>query len=197
MLCLLLWSCSQAQEHKNKVGGHCEGCEAVLEYGNKHLSPTDTLPDYNLPGKHLKITGTIFKNDGKTPAPGIILYIYHTNTKGIYARKGNERGWAKKHGYIRGWIKTGTDGKYTFYTLRPVAYPDRSEPEHIHPLIKEPGVNAYYIDEYVFDDALLSAEKRNRLENRGGNGIVKPVKKNGFYEVKRDIVLGRNIPDYD
>ncbi len=179
------------------VGGGCEGCEAILEYGDKELSPIDTLPEFqhNLP--QLKITGKVFENDGRTPAENVIIYIYHTNREGIYETRGNETAWAKRHGHIRGWIKTGKDGKYTFYTFRPAAYPDRSEPEHIHVTIKEPYKSEYYLDDFLFDDdPLLTQDARSKLNNRGGSGIVKPDQINGQLTVERDIVLGKNIPNY-
>jgi len=72
------------------VGGPCEGCEAIFEYGDRNLSPVDTLPDFNDPGPKIKVTGTIYQNDDKTPAAGVILYIYHTDQNGIYAIKGGE-----------------------------------------------------------------------------------------------------------
>lgn len=194
----LQFACSQKSEEERVVGGGCEGCEAVLEYGNKVLTPVDTLPDFHEPGPKLKVTGTIFRKDGKTPAKDVILYIYHTDQKGEYPKKGTETGWGKRHGYIRGWIKTNADGKYTFYTLRPAAYPGRQNPEHIHPIIKEPGVKEYWIDEYLFeDDPILSAHERDRQPGRGGKGIIKTSKEeNGMQIAYRDIVLGLNIPGY-
>ena len=180
------------------VGGPCQGCEAIFEYGDLRLSSTDTLPDYAHNNPKLKLTGRVLEKDGKTPARNVIQYIYHTDRKGIYPKKGDEKGWAKRHGYIRGWIKTGKDGRYTFYTFRPGAYPNRGEPEHIHVTVKEPNKNEYYIDDFVFDDdPLLSKNKRAGLRLRGGSGVSKPVMENGMLTVHRDIILGENIPDYD
>jgi protocatechuate 3,4-dioxygenase, beta subunit len=192
-------ACSQKAPKERIVGDGCEGCEAVLEYGNKKLRSVDTLPDFQEPGPKLKVTGTIYKKDGKTPAKDVVLYIYHTNRAGEYPTKGNETGWGKRHGYIRGWIKTNADGKYTFYTLRPGAYPGRKNPEHIHPVIKEPGIKEYWIDEYLFDDdPILSERERNSQRGRGGKGIVKTTKdKNGMQIAYRDIILGLNVPGYE
>ena len=179
------------------IGGPCEGCEAVFEYGNKELTSVDTLPEFenNLP--QLKITGTVFQNDGKTPASNVIIYIYQTNQKGIYETKGNEKGWAKRHGHIRGWIKTKTAGKYTFYTFRPAPYPNGQESEHIHITIKEPNKNEYYIDNFVFeDDPLLTKDKIQLLKNRGGSGIVTIQLQDSIQLIERNIILGLNIPDY-
>lgn len=181
-----------------RVGEACEGCEGVLEFGSKTLTPFDTLPLFDQSEPKLKINGTVFKNDGKTPAKDVILYIYHTNREGIYQIKGDENGWGKRHGFIRGWIRTNDDGKYEFYTFRPAAYPDRTEPEHIHLTVKELDKNEYYLDSYLFDDdPLLSVEKIKKLSNRGGSGITKPIFKDGLMTIHRDIILGLNIPDYD
>ncbi|MEP2024258.1 MAG: intradiol ring-cleavage dioxygenase [Reichenbachiella sp.] len=202
LILLLIATSCQSQTKKTDtdklVGGSCEGCEAIFEFGNKKLTAIDTLPGFMRTNPKLKLTGTVFEKDGETPADNVMLYIYHTDRNGIYPSNGNEKGWAKRHGYIRGWVKTDKTGKYTFYTFRPAAYPNGMEPEHIHITIKEPDKNEYYIDAFVFnDDELLTQEKRNEQDNRGGSGIVKPISKNAMLTVNRDIILGLNIPNYE
>jgi protocatechuate 3,4-dioxygenase beta subunit len=180
------------------VGGPCEGCEALFEYGQRVLSPVDTLPEFALSEPKLLLTGTVYQNDSRTPAEGVILYIYQTNRDGIYPKKGDEEGWARRHGYLRGWVRTDQDGHYAFYSFRPGSYPERTEPEHIHITIKEPDVSPYYIDEFVFeDDPLLTSSARESLDNRGGSGIVQPQWKGGILVANRDIILGKNIPGYN
>lgn len=183
------------------VGGPCEGCEAVFEYGDRELTPVDALPDFNDPGPRLKVTGTIYMPDGKSPAANVILYIWHTNREGIYPRRGDEAGWARRHGYIRGWAKTGKDGKYTFYTLKPGTYPSRSEPAHIHPVILEPNGKYYYLGSYFFDDdPLLGKEHRKATAEtaRGGSpGVMTLKKEGGLLVAERDFILGRNIRGYE
>lgn len=199
-----LAACSQENEDfevKTKsVGGPCEGCEAIFEseVSFDQLTSTVSLPDFNEAGPGISISGTVYKADGITPAPGVVIYVYHTNRQGIYPRRGNEKGWAKRHGYIRGWIKTNEHGFYQFNTLRPARYPNRNDAEHIHITIKEPGVNEYWLSEYLFDDdPLLTEAQRKTYEYRGGNGIIKlsaPV--NGIAAATRNITLGLNIPGY-
>ena len=181
------------------VGGQCQECEAVLEYGDKSLTWIDTLPDFNEPGTRLELSGTIFRRDGRTPAKDVILYIYHTDQNGKYSLRGTEKGWGARHGYIRGWIKTNADGKYKFYTLLPGAYPQGGNPAHIHPVIREPGVKEYWIDEYLFEgDPYLTNKVRQSLQGRGGTGILKTkTERNGMLIAQRDIILGLNVPGYD
>lgn len=200
LLFLTLSSCqSQNDKEVNKtlIGGSCEGCEAIHEYGDVVLSSIDTLPDFDKYQPQIKIFGIVYQKDGKTPASDVIIYIYHTNREGIYPTKQDSQGWAKRHGYHRGWVKSDAQGKYTFYTFRPASYPNRAEPEHIHITVKEPNKNEYYLNSYVFDDdPLLITSKRNQLRNRGGSGIVMPVKTGDIYHIERDLILGENIPNY-
>ena len=170
--CNSLTACSQnnstkntKQEYKTQVGGGCEGCEAIYEcpVPFEQLNNVDTLPDFNDPGPKIEISGIVYQKDGKTPAANVVLYVYHTDQTGVYPVKGNEKGWAKRHGYIRGWIKTDKNGAYKFYTLVPASYPNSKNPKHIHPTIKETDKNEYWIDEYLFEgDPYLQYEKSDR-----------------------------------
>jgi protocatechuate 3,4-dioxygenase beta subunit len=184
---------------KQRVGGPCEGCEAIFETPMPfhRLSWVDTMPDFREAGPKLEISGIVYKSDGKTPAADVVVYAYHTDQTGHYPAKGDEKGWGKRHGYLRSWVKTNKQGGYKFFTLRPAAYPNRMDPAHIHIIIKEPDKNEYYIDDIVFDDdPLLTSLQRKKLKNFGGNGVVKLEEKRGIFQGERNIYLGRNIPDY-
>jgi len=64
--------------------------------------------------------------------------------------------------------------------------------------VKEPDKNEYYLDDYLFDDdPILTQSKRNKLNNRGGSGIMKPIRENGMLTIERNIILGKNIPNYE
>lgn len=182
----------KTMQNSELVGGPCEGCEAVFEYGDRSLSPVDTLPGFAEAEQKLKVTGTIYLSDGKTPAQGVILYIYHTNAKGIYPTSGDETGWARRHGYLRGWIKTNAGGKYTFYTQKPGSY--SRNPAHIHPIILEPDGKYYYIAEYLFEG---DPNLKNGWGDRGGSGVVKLKREGNMPVAERDIILGLNVPGYE
>ncbi len=201
---LITSGCAQTNsQNKDKtdlvVGGNCEGCEAVHEsaVSFEDLSEVDTLPDYQEQGEKIRVFGYVFQKDGKTPAPDVVIYTYHTDQQGNYSLKGNEKGWGKRHGYIRGWIKSNEKGFYEFYTLRPASYPNSQNPQHIHVTIKEHGKTAYWIDEYLFDDdPYFTNEQRQREQQRGGSGILHLKKENNIMQARRDIILGKNIPAY-
>ncbi|MEL6557777.1 MAG: intradiol ring-cleavage dioxygenase [Bacteroidota bacterium] len=179
------------------VGGPCQGCEALLEYGNRKLNSVDTIPGFDNFGPKLKISGKVYQADGSTPAANVILYFYQTNRDGFYKPAKGAKGWGKTHGQHRTWIKTDKSGSYTLYTFRPAAYPNRREPEHIHLTVKEPQTNPYYLDSYFFaSDTLLTESKKRSLSNRGGSGIIELKYDKGLFSAERDIILGLNIPDY-
>ena len=177
------------------VGGPCDECDLMFEGMPPNLSWRTTIAPPGEPGEPMIIQGTVYKKDGKTPAPDVILYIYHTDNAGIYS---TAPGHTNRHGHLRGWIKTGADGRYEFKSIRPGSYPTRNAPAHIHPLIKEKGLTRYWIDEYLFEgDPLLTNAERARQEKRGGNGIITLKKNaNGVWEGHRNIMLGMNVPNY-
>jgi len=182
---------------KKIIGGGCDGCEIMYIGIPKNINATDTSSGWREDGQKLVITGTVYKQDGRTPAPGVIIYYWQTDNKGYYSPSPEMDPLAKRHGHIRGWIKTDNLGKYALYTIRPSPYPDRDIPAHIHPSIKEPGLNEYYIDEFVFDDdKLLTPDKRKKLENRGGSGVLRVIENQDLQIAEHDIILGLNIPDY-
>jgi protocatechuate 3,4-dioxygenase, beta subunit len=180
-----------------RVGGRCEGCEAIFEGMPTKLSPQTRIAAETEAGEPMEISGVLYQVDGKTPARDVVLYVYHTDATGYYTPDPSLTGLARRHGHLRGWMKTGPDGAYRFTTIRPAAYPNRSIPAHVHAIVKEPNLNEYWIDDYFFDDdPLLTAEERSRSENRGGSGVLTMTKRNGVWIGRRDIVLGRNVPDY-
>jgi len=194
---ILLLCLPMAAFTQKKVEGSCECCEAIYHNMPRNLSWETQISDKNEEGESMEITGIIYQKDGKTPAPDVILYVYHTDARGKYSR-GTGDDCSKRHGKLRGWVKTNSQGRYKFTSIRPASYPDDTMPAHIHPTIKEPNKNEYYIDEYRFlDDKFLTKEEITKDENRGGSGVIELKKNNkGVWIGKRDIILGKNIPNY-
>ena len=190
---------NQTTIQKNKiVGGGCDGCEIMFVGMPTHISATDTSTGWNTQGQKLLVTGIAYKIDGKTPAPNVIIYYWQTDNNGYYSPKNEINEKAKRHGHLRGWVKTDKNGKYSIYTTKPAPYPNDNIPAHIHTSIKEPNIdNEYYIDEFVFDDdKLLTSEKRKALENRGGSGILRVLNSGNLQIAEHNIILGLNITNY-
>lgn len=182
-----------------RVGGYCEGCEGIYEGMPAELNWETRITPMNEPGEPLEASGVVYRRDGRTPAPGVILYVYHTDARGIYAPAPGANGYARRHGRLRGWTRTNTRGEYKFNTIKPASYPNSNIPSHIHPIIKEPDKNEYFIDAWEFDDdPFLTRQERARRKNIGGSGIVRLSKNaNGVWLARRDIILGLNVENYD
>jgi protocatechuate 3,4-dioxygenase beta subunit len=128
----------------------------------------------------------------------VIVYYYHTDAEGLYSPGPGDHPQARRHGHLRGWIKTDENGQYAIYTIKPASYPNSTIESHIHLIIKEPDLDLpYWIDDLVFtDDPFLTPAMRQRRENRGGSGILETRLENGLLLARHDIILGLNVPGY-
>lgn len=145
------------------------------------------------PGERLIVTGFVFQSDGETPAPGVLIYAYHTNSGGIYPKRGDETGNGLRHGYLRGWVKTDSAGRYRFDTIRPAAYQSQGgEPAHIHYTVQAPGQAEYWLDGAWFsDDPRVTGDLIATLTRQGGFPNVMSVARDslGVWHGRRDIRL--------
>lgn len=171
----------------------CEGCEAAWEADSSTLAPRIRLAGPDEPGEPLLLRGIVYKPDGKTPAAGVVIYAYHTNAAGLYAERSTKSEWSRRHGRLRGWLKTGADGRDEVQTIKPGRYPDRSDVAHVHMTVLEPGKAPYWIDDVVFDgEPGVDAKYRQEREKRGGSGIVRLKREpDGRWLAERDIMLLR------
>jgi protocatechuate 3,4-dioxygenase beta subunit len=188
----------QANTLRILKGVECKECKLMFLGMPLQLSPVDTSEGWQEDGTKLIVEGTILQPDGTTPAPDVILYYYHTDPGGNYTPIEGMLPSARQHGHLRGWIKTGSDGRYSIYTSRPGPYPNENIAAHIHVYIKEPYLDVPYpLDEWIFDDdPLVTKEIRSKLQNMGGNPILTIVKKNDVQRTNHDIILGQNIAGY-
>ena len=196
-LMLLAILAGHAPAREPILGGPCEGCEAVFEGRPAQPSNSARIAPPGEPGAPLLIEGRVTTLAG-VPAAGIIVYAYHTDHTGIYPPVPGLTGAARRHGRLRAWARTDEQGRYGFTTIRPGAYPAGNIPAHVHLHVIEPGRGTYYIDDILFaDDPMLTAAQRRRMPGRGGPGIAQPSRdQDGLWRVRRDIVLGLDIPNY-
>jgi len=143
----------------------CSSCIAP-----KNISWQTTIASKDEKGEPLIMSGTIYQPDGITPAEGIVLFVYHTDATGYYNKDDDAY-----NPRLRGWMKTGPDGKYEFKTIKAAPYPKRTTPAHIHAQIYSSQIPEYSIDEYWFEgDPFITPEEKAKLTGRGGfNSIIK------------------------
>ncbi|HUG11499.1 MAG TPA: hypothetical protein VMM36_10820 [Opitutaceae bacterium] len=192
-------SVTLAADREPVVGGPCDGCEAVFIGIPESISSESRIAPPDEPGTPLRVEGTVRDTEG-SPVAGVIVYAYHTNIGGRYPRDSSTQGTpAERHGMLRGWARSDNAGRYVFETVRPGGYPLSRIPEHIHMHVIEPGRCTYYIDDIVFEDdpRLTDTDRRRTSRARGGIGVAKPEHhESGSLTVRRDLILGDNIPDY-
>ena len=203
---LFLYSCSGQHERqvnqltspKQLVGGGCDGCELMYVSMPKNISHLSTSVGWNGNGQKLLIEGTVYQVDGVTPASDVIIYYWHTDENGLYSSDKNTPKEAVRHGKMRGWIKTGKDGRYRIFTSRPAPYPKEDIPSHIHIAVKEPDIpNEYYLDWYFDDDKLyINHRKKYGKFDRGGTEILRVLLKDDVQIAEHNVILGLNIPHY-
>jgi len=152
----------------------CEWCGA--NDAPASLSWKTEIAPANEPGDSLIISGRVFQPDGITPASGILLYVYHTDANGYYSKNGKEYGNGRRHGRLRGWMRTNNDGRYEFRTIKPAPYPNRVDPAHIHITVSGPGYPEYWIDDYWFEgDPRITDRMLVGRPKRGGfSPIISP-----------------------
>jgi len=169
----------------------CEGWEGLAERDGFRLGPVTRIGPEGEPGEPLTVTGVVLSAENRTPVAGVVIYAYQTDARGLYSRGRPETEWSRRHGLLRGWVKTGADGRYTFDTIKPAPYPTHTLPAHIHLTVGEPGRRPYYIDDIVFDGEFgVTDAYRRAQELRGGSGIVRLARAaDGHWLARRDIVL--------
>ena len=168
----------------------------VLE-APRGLTHVLTIPPNEHAGPRIQFRGRVLKADGKTAAPGVIVYFHHTDGRGIYPRRAgsNPREWLHWHGYLRGWLKTDEGGRYVLNTTKPAPYPGRTEPAHIHVYGLLPGTRTgISFPAYLFEGDPHLTESYWRQNPVGPDGYrFSRLRADGSGVLKgeRDLILPR------
>lgn len=159
------------------------------------IGPKTVIATKEEPGERMIISGMIYDYDGTTPAADVIVYVYHTNVKGVYPKKGDEEGNGRYHGYLRGWMKTDAEGRYSFESIKPAPYSTHGgEPAHVHYTLLPPGEKEYWINSVWFkDDPRVTEELLQSLKRVGTYSNVVELEKGDdeIWRGVRNIVLAR------
>ena len=123
------------------------------------------------PGIPMVIAGRVFQRDGRSPAPGITVFAYHTDATGIYdVRSNGPHSWR-----LKGWALTDGAGRFDFATIRPAPYPTRREAAHVHVNFESPHLSRRSAGLQFDDDPLVSPADRAASTKAGQFGSVRPV----------------------
>ncbi len=142
------------------------------------------------PGEPLIVSGTIYAPDGRTPLEGIDLSVYQTDATGVYSTSGGDNRNTRIHGLMR----TNSEGRYEFRTIKPGSYPASRNPAHIHAYVSGPGYPEYWIDEYHFeDDPFVTNDMRGKVVGAGNFSSILTLARgtDGVLRAIRDIKIER------
>lgn len=146
----------------------CEYCGAGDAPPHSELSWRAVIAPPEEPGERIVVAGVVYEPDGRTPAPGVLVYVWHTDATGVYPRSSDTRGNAPRHGRLRGWLITDALGRYEIETIKPAPYPDATMAAHIHVTLTRPGQREAYIDDFLFAGDPFLSEREMRASNASG-----------------------------
>lgn len=141
------------------------------------------------PGTPLVLHGRVLGPDGLTPAAGVVVFAYQTDASGRYDLPGGTAaGWR-----LKGWARTGADGRFELRTIRPGPYPGRAVPAHVHLTLESAELGCRWTDSLRFaDDPLVTGALRERSSAAGRFAFVRPVRMvDGVGHVELEVRLQR------
>jgi protocatechuate 3,4-dioxygenase beta subunit len=149
--------------------------------------------DINPPGftgKKLYLSGTIFKDDGKTPFSDCLIEIWQVNNEGKYDNLSSDF-------LYRGAAKTDRNGKYNFVTSMPIPYKAGKSyrAAHIHLRVEgAPGEQDLISQIYFKGDPYLQTDMYSA--DPASSGRILMVTKNEKNEdiLHFDIVMSKEFP---
>ncbi|HEX8852240.1 MAG TPA: hypothetical protein VF754_02075 [Pyrinomonadaceae bacterium] len=159
-----------------------------------NLSWRTTLNAEGEPGEPLVVSGRIFDADGRKPLSGITLYVYHTDARGKYSDQPYDGRGTPPTPRLRGWMRTDASGRYEFKTIKPAAYPGRSNPAHIHSSASGAGYSERWLDKFWFaGDPLITEAMRAPYAGSGSFSPIMDIRRDsgGILICTRDIKLAR------
>jgi len=137
------------------------------------------------PGRKLVFSGRVIDRDGQRLAKAAVM-AYNADQNGLYAPPGS----ARRVPRIRGVAVTDDAGRFRFATVWPGAYPNRSQPAHIHIGVLAAEHKLRYVTIWFEGDPLLTDQVRKDSAKDPEVRIVKPVRnRNDVWKFETDIKL--------
>lgn len=99
------------------------------------------------PGQPLVVRGIVYAADGRTPASGVRVNVYHTDTDGYYTRPVSD----PRRARLRGSLVTSADGRYELRTILPGHYPNANIERHIHVHLTPAGLPEHWVESFFFE----------------------------------------------
>lgn len=147
-----------------------------------------TIAPKEEPGERLVVTGTVYGPDGK-PLKGVSLYVYHTDIRGHYSGETSD----SSNPRLRGYIRTNSEGRYEYETIKPGPYPSARVPAHIHYVATAPGYKERVFEIIFEGDPFIDERARKDSENPESVFSLKKLERDSSGKLRcvQDIKLKR------
>jgi protocatechuate 3,4-dioxygenase beta subunit len=144
--------------------------------------------------------------EGTKPVPGVSLYVFHTDAKGLYATDISDVREAEFNPRLHGSLRTDALGRYQYETIRPGSYGNPLGASHVHYVVKARGYQPLLLALQFEDDPIVvqtrkagtpplnpDAFKNGPCKSRPDCVLTQPVKRDsqGVSHVIRDIQMVR------
>ncbi len=148
-----------------------------------------TIASKDEPGERLIVSGRVFGPDGKSPLPGVSLYVYHTDAKGYYTPGENDN----RNPRLRGYLRTDTQGEYEYSTIKPASYPNSRVPAHIHYVVTMPGYQEKIFEIVFENDPFVDNRIRSEAASVGSDYSIRRLERDnqGVLRCRQEIILKR------
>lgn len=146
------------------------------------------LTEQGEPGDRLVVSGRVYHPDGR-PAASVSLYVYQTDKDGIYSRPVND----SRTPRLKAFLRTDSEGRYEFHTIKPGSYPDTRNPAHIHYHVNAAGYREKIFEIVFEDDPLVDQRIRASAAREGSPFSIRPLSRDaqGGWRGTQDIKLVR------
>jgi len=136
------------------------------------------------PGERMVVTGRTLA--GEKPVAGVSLYVFHTDSNGLYAPGISDLNAAELNPRLHGSLRTDALGRYQFETIRPGSYDNG--PAHVHYVVKAPGYEPLLLSLQFDDDPIVVGRRKFGIPLLAPDAF-----KNGPCKSRPDCVLTRPV----
>ena len=126
---LVFFTCNIGDQ--NNTGNNQETKCSELKAGEKGFIQ---LANNNEPGESLIVFGKIVDAKTKKPLRDVSIFLYQTDSKGIYSSSGRD-----EEARTRGTVYTNENGCFKIKTILPGDYPGQKNSRHLHYVINAEG----------------------------------------------------------
>jgi protocatechuate 3,4-dioxygenase beta subunit len=140
------------------------------------------------PGEKLEFWGRVLDYQGRPLAKASVV-AYHADRVGLYTAQGA----TNRVPRLRNVAVTDSAGRFGFVTIRPGAYPDGSQPAHIHLAVTAPAHDVRHLETWFRGDPLITPALAESAQQSASTVIVELARDpDGTWTFQQDIRLEAN-----